>query len=490
MTHTAGFEDNGIHQTVDSEGDLYPFRGYCAENLPARVYPPGTVTSYSNYGTTLAAVIVEDVSGVPYEQYVRSRILAPLAMNLTTVPETLPPDAAARLSKGYTLTGRENLPLPDSIYVIGPAGTIMSTAPDMAKFMLAGLGNGTYGNATILPERAAALMHARAFANDPRVSGMCLGFYEQYYNGLRTTGHGGDTEEFHSQLVLIPDKQAGYFVSYNSRGGGAARDELFEDFMDHYYPAESPVLPEPGPANVSRLQQYAGTYESNRHSYTRFEKYVNPNSRQEITVTPNGTLMTGSREYVETGPGVFSRLDGTRPALGDLVFHAAPDGTIEYYCLVNLPVFVFDRVPWYATQGFTDGLKTAAGILLATVFLWPLLFAFRRSHGIPEPASLTAGAAALVLTAFVFVVLPAVVADESLMQSYFHERTVPALLTAVLSIPVIAAVLTAATVALAAFAWKQKFWTLPHRIQYTVVAVALVAMLWWVNFWNLWVWCL
>jgi CubicO group peptidase (beta-lactamase class C family) len=35
---------------------------------PKRIFPPGKVTAYSNYGTTLAALIVEQVSGQPYEK--------------------------------------------------------------------------------------------------------------------------------------------------------------------------------------------------------------------------------------------------------------------------------------------------------------------------------------------------------------------------------------------------------------------------------------
>lgn len=54
-------------------------------DMPARIYPPGTVTAYSNYGTTLAAFIVEQVSGEPYDRYIQVHILNPLAMQHTTI---------------------------------------------------------------------------------------------------------------------------------------------------------------------------------------------------------------------------------------------------------------------------------------------------------------------------------------------------------------------------------------------------------------------
>ncbi len=501
MTHTAGFEDENRHSEADNATDIIPLQQYCADNIPARVYPPGTVSSYSNYGAALAAVVVEDVSGMPFDQYLQSHILTPLSMNQTSIREDLPPDLASNLSAGYLYANGVNVPVHDAIVVAGPAGSISSTAPDMAKFMLAHLGNGTYGNATILSGQAASLMHARAFANDPRVAGMCLGFYEQQYNGVRTIGHGGDTDTFHSLLILLPDQQAGFFVAYNSPGGSPARDELFTEFMNHYYPAEPPAVPVPGPSDASRLQQYAGTYESNRHSYTKFDKFVTPNPQLEISATPNGTLTTstgGSAELVEVRPGVFSPQNGILPASGNLVFHAAADGAVDYFCLGNMPFLVYDRVPWYATAGFLDDLMTAAGILLATVLLWPLLFVFRRAYAIPEPsvpieariARWIAGAAALVLLVFTVVLLPAVTADKGLVHAYLFDQAVPALLTAVLTVPVIAAVLTGLTVIFTVLAWKSRYWTFQHLLHYTIITIALVAMLWWVNFWNLWVFCL
>lgn len=500
MTHTAGFEDAALHVDGPDPNNLISFRQYCKENIPARVSPPGKVTSYSNYGTTLAAIIVEDVSGMPYEEYLQTRILTPLGMNRTSIQQDLPPDLALSLSRGYMFTGKENTDaIPDDVLTISPAGAISAPAPDMAKFMIAHLQNGTYNNASILSERAAGLMHARAFANDPRVPGMCLGFYEQNYNGLRTIGHDGDTTEFHSRLTLIPEKQTGFFVSYNGAGGDPARDEFYEEFMNHYYPALQSPVPAGDPANASLLQKYAGTYEANRHNYARFEKILSSLGQIGFTVSGEGTLLTTTgKEFVETDPGVFVRADGTRPAKGGMVFHTAPDGTVDYLLQENSPVVALVRVPWYETAGFLDNLRMAAGALLATVLIWPLLFLFRRTHGIPEPAvpgpakvaRWIAGSAALILLGFVFILVPAIIGDQALMSSYLTGQGVPLILTIAMTVPVVAGILTLVTAAFAILAWKERYWTALNRAHYTLVTIALIAMLWWVNFWNLWVFCL
>lgn len=501
MTHTAGFEDISLHMTVEDPSDLISIRQYCAENIPARILPPGTVTQYSNYGTTLAGVIVEDVSGMSYDDYLQSRILTPLSMENTSIKEVLPEDLASRLSKGYHYVGSENLASPDVVIVNAPAGSISSTAPDMAKFMIAHLKNGRYENATILSPGTAELMHARVFSNDPLVAGMCLGFYEQYYNGRRTITHGGDTDTFHSLLVLLPEEQAGFFVSGNSPGGGGVRDALFEAFMDHYYPGEPETLPAPDPSDSGELQRYAGTYMINRHNYAGFEKYLDPPPSFDVVVSPDGTLIITALPgpaYIEVRPGVFSPVDGTRTVYGNMVFHTAGDGPVEFFEFSNIPMFVYDRLPWYMTPGFTEWLENVSEIILATVFLWPLLYLFRRMYAIPETpvpeqarfARWVAGLAAVILIGFVSVLLPWIAGDESLTKLYLMTEKVPAVMTTVLTLPVISGVLTLIAAGFTALAWKDSYWTLPHRVHYTVITIALVAMLLWVNMNNLWVWCL
>ena len=501
MTHTAGFEDSSLHMTGVDPDNLISIRQYCEENIPARVNPPGTVSRYSNYGTTLAAVVVEDVSNMPFEQYLQSRILTPLGMENTSIREKLPPDLAAKLAQGYSFANSRNNPTDDFILVPGPAGSITATAPDMAKFMIAHLQNGTYGNATILAPKTAELMHARAFANDPRITGMCLGFYEQYYNGRRAIVHGGDTDTFHSQLVLLPEEQAGFFVSGSSAGGRGVRNALFTAFMDHYYPGEPVVLPVPDPSASARLQQFDGSYRTNRHNYARFEKYVSLPDPLEVTASPDGTLIisgsSGPVAYTEVETGVFSPADGTRPADGDVVFHRAADGSYDFFMYRNNPVMTYNRVPWYEMTSFGNGLTSAAGLVLASVLLWPLLALFRRMNNIPEPtgsrpaeiARWIAGLAGLILLTFVFVLVPWISSDVEILTVYMKTQAVPAVLTAVLTLPVIALLLSLAAALLVFPAWRSAYWTLPHRVHYTAVVVALIAMLWWVNLNNLWVFC-
>ena len=69
--------------------------------MPARIFPPGKIPSYSNYGFTLAGYIVERVSGEKFERYIDNHILKPLRMTSSTFDQPLPPQLAPQMSKAY-----------------------------------------------------------------------------------------------------------------------------------------------------------------------------------------------------------------------------------------------------------------------------------------------------------------------------------------------------------------------------------------------------
>ncbi|WAI00342.1 serine hydrolase domain-containing protein [Methanogenium organophilum] len=512
MTHSAGFEEEEIHFAVAEPADLYSYRIYCEENIPAIVYPPGTVSSYSNYGTTLAAVILEDVTGVPYDEYVQENILTPIGMTDTIVSYPEAPEADAITASGYHSVGGTNVAVPDTVFVIGPAGTISAPATDMAKFVAMHMENGTVNGAQILAADTALLMHAPAFANDPRVSSMCLGFYENHISDERIITHGGDTDTFHSLLVIIPERKAGYFVSYNSAGGNSARNDLLMAFVDHFYPVPETTEPEVTAETTTSADTYAGTYQSTRHNYRTFEFWLTPPQQMQVEAGEGeGTILMsrGGRPpvaYTEVEPGVFVQADGTETYAGNVVFREDTDGDVTFLCLENVPIMAFERVPWYGTNAAMASVRNLGIIILLSVFLWPLMAIGKYVYGpqkeesekrndeqdnsdIPFPfyARLLAGTASVLFILFVLFLLPAVTGDTALIQAYMLERTAPLDLGVVLSVPVIATILSIATAASAVFVWRKAYWTLWHRVHYTLITIGLFMLVWWVNYWNLFI---
>ncbi|HLU07461.1 MAG TPA: serine hydrolase domain-containing protein, partial [Woeseiaceae bacterium] len=99
MTHTAGFEDGGLgYLIIDDPDRIMPLREAMQRYQPDRVNPPGKQTAYSNYATALAGLIVENVSGLPFADYVQQHIFDPLGMERSTFVEPLPEPMAAHMA--------------------------------------------------------------------------------------------------------------------------------------------------------------------------------------------------------------------------------------------------------------------------------------------------------------------------------------------------------------------------------------------------------
>ncbi len=293
MTHTSGFEEV-VNVWGQSADELEPRGKILAQLMPARVRPPGEFSAYSNYGAALAGYIVEQVSGMPFEQYVEDNILKPLDMRNSTFQQPLPHYLQVEMAAGYTYKDSAYRPEPFEYIKLPPAGAMSSTATDMANFMIAHLQDGRYGNSSILQDATVKKMHSQLFTHDPKLSGLAYGFYEFNLNDQRLIQHGGDTLRFHTLLTLLPEHNIGMFVSYNSLGEGAgavrARSELLGVFLDRYYSSPVPVSPEPSADFRQRAGKFTGSYRTTRSSYTTFEKIINLLSEVRVTSNLDGTL--------------------------------------------------------------------------------------------------------------------------------------------------------------------------------------------------------
>jgi len=84
LTHTPGFDDRNTAATPETIDQLLPLNEYVAATLPERIRPPGQVTQYSNHGAVLSGLLIEDISGVPFDEYVEQNIFKPLEMRYST----------------------------------------------------------------------------------------------------------------------------------------------------------------------------------------------------------------------------------------------------------------------------------------------------------------------------------------------------------------------------------------------------------------------
>ena len=500
MTHTAGFDDHIEPRLYSKDpSDLEVLEDFLIRTWPPRVRPPGEIAVYSNYGTCLAALIVEEVSGMPFAEYIKKRITGPLDMNRTTIAQPLPDRLIPDMAVGYVYAKDRYIPQEFELIRLAPAGAISTTVTDMANFMIALLQLGRYGNEQVLEEAAARQMQTPQFSPAPEVSALCLGIYETNLQGMRMVGHAGDTVFFHSNLLVIPEHQVGLFVTSNSPGGSSLRGDLRAAFLDRYYPVQAD---EPKPSKEETRQRIAGlkgTYESMIYNTTTIEKYFFPLLQITIKTTPNGTLVASFRqntsEIEEIKPYTFRSVSGVQEFHGDLVFVRNPEGQVTHYYLANAPFLPFRRIPFHATTVFANAVKIVCLLIFLSVLIWPVgaVIGTRKGSGkrrIPSLRGATrwmTASAALLMLAFV-VLLSVLMSRTTLVERFFTSISVPLPLIWVLVLPVIAAVLTLCVIPLTVVAWLKKYWALWERTHYTLVVVALIAFMWWLNFYNLLGW--
>ena len=101
MTHTGGFEEV-LNDIIILDAKKVPsLRDYLIANQPRRLFPPGQVPAYSNYGVSLASYIVQRASGEPFAQYVQEHIFAPLKMTHSSFYQPVPKPLVPFVSEGY-----------------------------------------------------------------------------------------------------------------------------------------------------------------------------------------------------------------------------------------------------------------------------------------------------------------------------------------------------------------------------------------------------
>jgi CubicO group peptidase (beta-lactamase class C family) len=192
LTHTAGFEDQLSNLYRFGPNDGLSLDEYIVRKLPARVYPPGEIIGYSNYGAALAGYIIQEVSGMPYEQYIEENLLAPLGMHRSTIRQPVPAEWIPDLALGHYTWPTGPRPLHE-YFPAAPVVGLTATVTDIAKFMIAHLQAGQYDETRILQDATAQEMHRQQFTHDPRLPGVTYGFTEWTRYGEYLLWHGGST---------------------------------------------------------------------------------------------------------------------------------------------------------------------------------------------------------------------------------------------------------------------------------------------------------
>ncbi|MFS0870568.1 serine hydrolase [Paenibacillus xylanilyticus] len=264
LTHTTGFEIRDPQQE-DIHADFnktVTMEEYAQQHMPPVVREPGSAYMYDNFSFLLLGMIVENVSGEPFETYMQQHIFKPLGMDNSSF-------VLSDKFKDQLATGYDAVHKPLDLYTISPTpmpqGGMLSTAEDIGNFMIAFLNDGVKDNERILKESTVKSMEQYRSSIHPVLPDTTYGFEAAFQlpgagSSPEIITKAGDLVGFSSYLFLIPEQNTGVFLTYNQ--AGALRNLFYPAFIQTFFPqyAEPVEFKDFTPQSTEELQRFAGLY--------------------------------------------------------------------------------------------------------------------------------------------------------------------------------------------------------------------------------------
>ncbi len=261
LEHTAGLDNIRMWQFLNSQvtADTPLAAAFPAdqEHLLAVRTRPGGQYSYSNMGYTLLGLVIEQVTGQRYEDYLAQSLLTPLGLLDSTFKLVTQQDDV-RLAMGYL---DDRVPQAAVPMFLRPAGQFTTTARDMGRLLGFMLGDGDInGEPFIAPALMARL--GKPSTTDASRAGLAIG------HGLALAGrdrhgamgycHPGTTFGFRAYLCLFPEQGKAFFYAINADVETANYERFVQYFIEYLGVSGNTVSTAEAPAQ--ELSAYTGLY--------------------------------------------------------------------------------------------------------------------------------------------------------------------------------------------------------------------------------------
>jgi len=178
------------------------------------VAKPGTEYHYFSPNYALLARLVEESSGQSFSEYLEEHVFAPLSMSdsRSVVTSTEGIRKADHLARGHLVAFGIPFPYPEARGYLAGSGGVISTAEDMAHYLICQNDGGRYQNEQLVTPQSIALMHTPPAAIN---SSYAMGWQESTAGNQRTLEHNGILSAYSADAVLIPDEKIGIAILYN-----------------------------------------------------------------------------------------------------------------------------------------------------------------------------------------------------------------------------------------------------------------------------------
>ena len=365
LSHQTGFEDRigGIASPADTR---VPLGTFLAAHRATQLRLRDDVVAYANINASLAARVVERVSGQSFEEYLAGRIFEPLGMTGATAVQPAP--SGLQVASGYVTAEAPPTRVSmaaDTILEIGSTGVVAS-ASDMARLLRALL----EPNPAIVSRQGLDQMTA---SQTPVPLGlMGMGMYSPLgAGGNPFIGHDGGTGSFQSVLAILPGEEFGMFAAYNSDGVAqplSATAELLQFVAGRYFAGQQ--------TSARSIEAVAGTYAPTRgvdSSLFRLRQLLQQLAVEWSAETPSiGPAFLPVKQPLErTDRGTF-RWSGR-----DVAFVDSGEQTLMQ---IGAPPGMYRLVPWWERSSV---IVPVVAVCLATALMTAVRWLVRRLRGKP-----------------------------------------------------------------------------------------------------------
>lgn len=208
LNHTSGLPGTNMNETFSSEkADDYPEQTMQELSKASLKHEPGAFSPYCNDGFTVAQLVIEQITGTPYHQFLQERIFNPLGMNDTSVGFF---HEESDMASAYA---NRTEPLPREFVNALASGGITSTAIDLCKYAMITF-TPTFLSASglsgFLSEQPPKYVQDSSY---DRIFSFGLGWdmtsWEPYASqGIQVLGKSGGTLQYTSMLFVLPESQS------------------------------------------------------------------------------------------------------------------------------------------------------------------------------------------------------------------------------------------------------------------------------------------
>lgn len=229
LSNSAGLPLGSLGEEYSTNGQKPSLRQYLSKEVQF-TYEPGSSFEYSNPGFNLLELLIEEVTGRDFNDYMVSELLIPLGMHNSSFDWD--EDWSSRVPMGYDLQGNS---VPPYVYPYRASGGLFSTVEDIARFAIAEMSPPNTRQLKVLSEEGIQTMRIPQIKTSGIFGFVAEGygfghFIETLSDGKKAVWHGGQGHGWMTHFHFVPETGDGIVIFTNSQRSWPLIAHILDDW--------------------------------------------------------------------------------------------------------------------------------------------------------------------------------------------------------------------------------------------------------------------